>query len=86
MHAKEKNQYLNDWIESAADAIKALENWQWAIREWQINAAASARIAERTEGDFEAAISTLTDEGLEGWLDGHSLDIDKLAALVKGEE
>jgi hypothetical protein len=72
---------INDWIGSTQDAIAALHGWLDSLEEWKRN---NGR--EHSEGDFMAAFRRMVELMGDGWADDNPCDIDKLAALVKGED
>jgi hypothetical protein len=71
--------YIRQWIESTEDAIKALEDWKVNLEHWQ-------RHSPDYKGEFLPAFRGMSEQGLDGWLDGHPLDIDKLANTLCGED
>jgi hypothetical protein len=76
----DRERFFRDWIESTEDAVKALQSWIASLKEWQQNGG-----KEMSPGDFDAAWSKLSEQGLGDWLDWHPCDLDRLAAVVGGE-
>jgi hypothetical protein len=72
---------IDDWIGSTEDAITALQEWLDSLREWQRNGG-----RELARGDFMAAYRHMAELMGDEWADRNPCDIDKLAALVQGEE
>ena len=66
--------YMRQWIESTEDAIRALEDWKANLEHWQKY--------RPDHNEFLAEFRAVCEQGLEGWLDGHPLDVDKLAEAV----
>ena len=72
---------INDWIGSTQDAITALQGWLDSLQEWKRNGG-----RELSEDDFMAAFKRMVELMGDEWADANPCDIDKLAAIVKGEE
>lgn len=74
----EKEQIIKDWRESATGAIGALVAFGLALEDWEKRGA--------IDSEFMGEFSQLCDAGLEGWIDGHPLNVDRLRGVVTGEE
>jgi len=78
---EKQERIINDWIGSTEDAVTALQNWLDSLQEWKRNGG-----REHNEGDFMAAFRRMTEMMGDEWADANLCDIDKLAAVVQGEE
>jgi hypothetical protein len=72
---------ISDWISSTDDAITALQEWLDSLREWQRN-----RGRELADCEFVTAYRRMAGLMADEWADRNPCDIDKLAAVVRGEE
>jgi hypothetical protein len=72
---------IDDWMGSTEDAITALQGWLDSLREWQRNG-----VRELAKGDFMEASRRMADLMGDEWADRNPCDIDRLAAIVQGEE
>jgi len=72
-------EYIRQWVESTEDAIRTLEDWKANLEHWQ-------RYRPDYKGEFLPAFQAMSEQGLDGWLDGHPLDIDQLAEVVCDDE
>jgi len=65
------NEVLKEWRNSAAEALDTFRDFGYLMRLWQKHP------PDRKE--FMVMVKMMSDAGLEGWLDEHSLGLDALA-------
>lgn len=66
--------FLDEWKESASEAQKTLSRFIMLMADWKRSLP--------SEESFASMVQDMDEQGLEGWLDGHPLDLDKLAAVL----
>ena len=65
------NKLLKEWYVSAMDTIEVLRDFGYLMRLWQSH--------PPDHKEFMVMVKMMSFTGLEGWLDRHSLGLDKLA-------
>lgn len=68
---------IDEWIRSTKGAIIALQVWKAHLEEWRHS-------GEAWPGQFDCALNTLRQSGLESWADRNEAGLDALAAAVEG--
>lgn len=74
---------IKQWMESTDAAIEALEDYRHDLEDWHRRLNAGGFV---DHDEFMRAFRHVSEAGLEDWIDGNPLNVDKLAAVVEGDE